>query len=91
MAQGGVINFGILASMAVGILTLAVVIMLGPTIGGSIENSMPELGATSDWNSSYNTDIPTGSEVWEQLIPFLIIVGIVLLAAVIIFVIRGVA
>lgn len=91
MAQGGAINIGILAGAAIGILTLAVVIMLGPTIGGSMEEAMPALSATSEWNSSYNTDIPTGAETWEQLVPFLIVVGIVILAAIIIYVIRGVA
>jgi hypothetical protein len=39
----------------------------------------------------YNTDIPTGSQVWEQTIPFLIVCAIVIIAAIIIYVIRGVA
>lgn len=91
MAEGGGLNIAVLGSAAIGILVFAVVIMLGPTIGGSMEDAMPALGASSEWNSSYNTDIPTGAQVWEQTIPFLIVCAIVIIAAIIIYVIRGVA
>jgi hypothetical protein len=30
------------------------------TNGGSMDEAMPALGANSDWNSTHNTDIPTG-------------------------------
>jgi hypothetical protein len=52
---------------------------------------MPALSATSEWNSSYNTDIPTGAEVWEKMVPFLIVCGIVILVAIVLYVLRGVA
>lgn len=82
---------GLLGSAAIGILVFAVILMLGPVIGGSMEDAMPALSATSQWNSSYNTDIPLASDVWEQTIPFLIVCAIVIIAAIIIYIIRGVA
>ena len=53
MAEGGGLNIAVLGSAAIGILVFAVVIMLGPTIGGSMESAMPDLSATSQWNASY--------------------------------------
>lgn len=73
------------------ILAFVIVIMAGPLIGGSIENAMPDLSATSEWNMSYNTDIPQGADVWEQTIPFLIVAAIVFIAAIIIYTVRMVA
>lgn len=82
---------GLLGSLAISLLVFAVVMMLAPVIGGSMEDAMPALGVTSEWNSSYNTDIVTGADVWEQTTPFLIVVAIVILAAVVIYVLRGVS
>lgn len=65
--------------------------MLAPVIGGQMEAAMPALGVSSGWNATYNTGLKTGPDVWEQLSPFLIVVGLVILAAIIIFVLRGVS
>jgi len=35
-----------------------------PTIAGTIEAAQPDLGVDSDWNKTYNTDLPTGAETW---------------------------
>lgn len=91
MARGGGVSIGMLAVAGVGILVLAIVFMLAPTIGGQMETAMPALAANSNWNSTYNTGLKTGPDVWEQLSPFLIVVGLVILAAIIIFVLRGVS
>jgi hypothetical protein len=92
MARGeGGINIGMLVGAGVGILALAIVFMLGPVIGGQMETAMPALGANSEWNATYNTDLKTGADVWSELTPFLIIVGLVIMAAIILYVIRGVA
>jgi len=61
------------------------------TKGGQMEAAMPALGADSDWNASHNTDLKTGVDVWQSLTPFLIVVGLVILAAIVIFVLRGVS
>jgi hypothetical protein len=91
MARGGGVSIGMLSIAGVGILVLAIVFMLAPTIpeevrkrlkyrkaglsgvrGGQMETAMPALGASSNWNSTYNTGLKTGPDVWEQLSPFLI-------------------
>lgn len=89
MARGGGIGIGALAMAAVGILVVAIVFSLAPTIGGQIDSAMPALGATSNWNATYNTGLKTGPDVWEQLSPFIIIVGLVMLAAIIIAVLAA--
>lgn len=82
MAQGGGIGIGLLTAAGIGILALAncskslklklkalaggIVFMLGPVIGGQMEEAMPALSATSNWNASYNTGLKTGADVWEQ-------------------------
>ncbi len=81
----------ILGGAAMSILAFVIVVMAGPLIGGTFEDTMPDLSATSEWNTSYNTDIPTGAAVWEQTIPFLIVAAIVFIAGLIIFIIKGIA
>jgi len=51
---------------------------------------MPTLDADSEWNSSYNTDLKTGADVWEDLSPFVIVVAFVMMAGVVFLVLRGV-
>jgi len=73
------------------ILAFVIVVMSGPLIGGTFEDTMPDLSATSEWNTSYNTDIPTGAQIWEQTIPFLIVCAIVIIAGLIIAIVKGIA
>jgi len=51
-------------SIATGLLVFVVLEIFAPTIAGTIEDAQPVLGADSDWNKSYNTDLPTGAETW---------------------------
>jgi hypothetical protein len=81
----------ILGGTAMTLLSFVIVIMAGPLIGGSIENAVPELSATSEWNASFNPSIKQGSEVWETTIPFLIVAAIVFVAAIIVYIIRWIA
>ena len=92
MAKGGQANmgiFGLLVGAGAGILALVVMLMLMPVIGGQFESSMPALDTDSDWNSSYNTDLPTGVQAYETLTPFLVIVGLVSLAMLVIGLVAG--
>lgn len=90
MAKGGQMGiFGLLVGAGAGILALVVMLMLMPVIGGQFEESMPALSATSDWNSSYNTDLQTGVNAYETLTPFLVIVGLVSLAMLVIGLVAG--
>lgn len=91
MARGGD-GFGLaaLGGVAIAVLIVAIVFALAPTIGGTIEDSMPTLDDDSEWNSSYNTDLKTGADVWEALSPFVIVVAFVMMAGVVFLVLRGV-
>lgn len=90
MAKGGQMGiFGLLVGAGAGILALVVMLMLMPVIGGQFESSMPALDTDSDWNSSYNTDLPTGVQAYETLTPFLVIVGLVSLAMLVIGLVAG--
>jgi hypothetical protein len=80
-----------LGGAAMSVLAFVVVISVAPMIGGTFENTMPDLSASSEWNTSYNTDIPTGAQVWEETIPFLIVCAIVIIASLIIYTVRLVA
>lgn len=63
-------------SIATGLLVFVVLEIFAPTIAGTIEESQPALSATSNWNSTYNTDLPDGSEEWTTNIRIL---GVVIL------------
>lgn len=86
-------GIGTLIFVGIGILTLAIVFMLAPQIGGQMDAAMPALGATSDtpavsgrtrvsspgrnWNASHNTNLKTGADIWGTLSPFVMIPQIV--------------
>lgn len=92
MARGGgdgAGGFDTLTYVAIGLLVLAVVFMLIPVIGGSFDANMPALGATSQWNASYNTKLTTGSTFWTGLSPFIYLAALVMIAFFIIMYIRG--
>jgi hypothetical protein len=46
------------------------------TKGGTMDSSMPALGATSKWNATYNTALKTGSDFWQTLSPFILIAAL---------------
>lgn len=56
-----------LSYVAIGILVVAIIFMLVPVIGGTMDSSMPALGASSKWNATYNTALKTGSDFWQTL------------------------
>jgi hypothetical protein len=79
-------NINQLAGAAIGVLMLVVVFSVIPLIGSEVDEATGDLAADSDWNSSYNADIPTGTDLWEDtggmisLAAVIIIVGFVLSA-----------
>jgi len=81
--------FGLLIGAGAGILGLVLLLAIMPVIGGQFEQAMPPLAADSQWNASYNTDLPSGADAYETLTPFLVIVGLVSLAMLIIGLIAG--
>lgn len=62
----------------VGLLVIVAIVILGPVLAGSIEGATDNvaLGADSDWNKTYNTDLPSGEEIWTTNV---VIGGIVIL------------
>ena len=63
-------------SIATGLLVFVVLEILAPTIAGSIEQAQPTMSASSDWNGTYNTDLPDGVTEWTTNIQIL---GVVIL------------
>jgi len=48
----------------IGLLVIVAIVVLGPVLAGSIQSSVPNLSASSQWNGSFNTNIPSGVAVW---------------------------
>lgn len=87
--EGGGNVMDMLVWVAIGVLVLAILFMLIPVIGGQFEANMPALGATSNWNASYNTRLTTGATFWTGLSPFIFLAALVAVAFIIIYIIRG--
>jgi hypothetical protein len=51
----------------VGLLVIVAIVILGPVLAGTIEGAVDnvDLSPTSDWNRTYNTDLPSGEEMWS--------------------------
>jgi hypothetical protein len=49
-------------------LVLIVFAQILPFIGGVMEDATPEMSATSEWNASYNTDLPSGADTWSTIL-----------------------
>jgi hypothetical protein len=77
----------------VGLLVVVAIIILGPTLAGSIEDATDniDLSPTSDWNSTHNTDLPSGSDVWSTNVTIGGIVILVFFIALAIYYIRVIA
>ena len=65
-----------LGLMAIGVLVLIVAFTIIPIVGSELDSAVT-LGATSQWNSSVNTDIPTGVDLWESVGGILKVAGII--------------
>ena len=78
----GPLKIGVTAAIA--LLVIGIVLSMAPAIGGTVEDATPTLGATSSWNSSYNTDMQTGGDFFADYFPFVGLVIMGLLAAIII-------
>ena len=52
-------------------LLLVLVGQIIPMIGVTMEDATPTAGATSEWNGTYNTDLPQTSDVWGDLVTIL--------------------
>ena len=75
----------------IGLLVIVTIVILGPTLAGSIEAATPALAADSQWNSTYNTNMPDGSDMWEQNVAIGAIVILVFFIALAIYYVRVIA
>ena len=69
-----------LGAMAIGVLVLIVAFTIIPIVGSELDASVT-LGATSDWNATHNTAIPTGVDLWESVGGILKVGGIIIVVA----------
>lgn len=80
----------VLISAFIGLLVIVAIITFGPTLGGKLEEAQPALGASSDWNSTYNTDLPSGAEIWEDNVGMGVIAILVFFVALALYYIRSI-
>ena len=78
-----------LGAMAIGVLTLIVAFTIIPIVGNELDNAVTlDPGNSTDqtctdnkrsclWNSSVNSDIPTGVDLWESVGGILKVGGII--------------
>jgi hypothetical protein len=91
---GGAQSGGMMApvlSIATGLLVFVVLEIFAPTIAGTIEDAQPTLDADSDWNKTYNTDLPTGSEEWTTNVRILGVVILIISISVAMYYLRSMA
>ncbi len=75
----------------IGLLVIVAVVILGPTLMGSIEEATPALAVDSNWNATYNTDLPDGSSMWTTNVTIGGVVILVFFIALAIYYIRVIA
>jgi len=52
-------------------LLLVVIGQIIPFIGTVMEDATPDMAADSEWNKTYNTDLPEVSDTWGTLVTIL--------------------
>ena len=76
--------FGLVIAAGLALLIVGILFSLAPTVGGSIEDAQPTLGAASSWNSTHNTDLSEGgdwfsdNQTWVTLVFLGIVAGVVI-------------
>jgi hypothetical protein len=67
MESGGNMGpMGVLVSIVIGLVVLIALYSFVPVIGANIENSMPDVASTSDWNPANNEKLPSAVDLWES-------------------------
>jgi len=78
-----------LTAIAIGTLILIAVFMFVPYVGGTIEGSMPDLDADSQWNATTNTNLPDGAETWTTIASLLTLAAVVIVISIVILYFKG--
>lgn len=80
--EGGMVEAAI--AIAIGLIVLVAIFSIAPVIGDSIDNSI-SIDAASQWNSSVNTDLPTGVDIWTTNASMLGLAVMISILALVIF------
>ena len=75
----------------VGLLVIVAIVILGPTLAGSIQAAQPAQLPTSDWNITHNTALPDGVSLWTSSVAIGGVVILVFFIALAIYYIRVIA
>jgi hypothetical protein len=75
----------------IGLLVITAIVILGPVLAGSIQAAVPNQSASSNWNSSFNTNLPTGVAIWTTNVAIGGVVILVFFIALAIYYIRVIA
>ena len=70
-----------LVSLAILALVLVAVFQIVPMVGDKIDSATGDLAVDSQWNSSVNTDLQTGSALWTDVGSMIGLGAIVLIIA----------
>ena len=76
--------FGLVIAAGLALLIVGILFSLAPTVGGSVEDAQPNLGAESSWNATHNTDLTEGgdwfseNQTWVTLCFLGIVAGIII-------------
>ena len=81
-SEGGMVEAAI--AIAIGLIVLVAIFSIAPVIGDSIDNSI-SIDTTSQWNSSVNTDLPTGVDIWTTNASMLGLAVMISILALVIF------
>lgn len=79
----------LLITAIAGLIIFLVYLMIIPYIGGTVENTMPSTGATSMWNSTYNTALPQPSTIYTNVIPIVVACVTFIFLGLLFFYLRG--
>ena len=66
-----------LGAIVLGILLIIILMGLIPIIGEQTESAI-QIGSNSEWNSTINSDIPTGVNFYTSVVPFVVLAALIL-------------
>jgi hypothetical protein len=75
--------------ITIGLIVIVAILQFAPTIGGSIYNAQPTLGATNPWNTTYNTALPSPTTFYTNNVNLIsLLVTIIIISLVLAYLIR---
>jgi len=85
---GGGNPMNVIIGAFIGLLVIVAIVTLGPVLGSKLSDAMPTLAVTSNWNATYNTNLPRADEVWSDNVTLGALVILVFFIALAIYYIR---